>query len=468
MSQKKKQPRVSPKAKKNFIIFVAIAAAVFALLIWSLFGGGSSGSKKQEAASADLKNAGTAKLEKAEVDRTETMSTIQDKGYLNQLRKAEKKKREQAENTPDDSYMSDVSMYQWQEVPEGGSSNEGQQTSYQPGAGNNSYSQTAGQASRETSKSNGRPNYQALAVKAKAEQESSGATMQGQPENRSTAGPNGQSNDSNRRASRLTLEQRRALVNNKVNALEKLIKNQFAVAPSSVTNDHTENENDAQQTDQRQQAVLPQTASHNSSNNVASEEAAVQPGVLPGDRFVGYTTTAINTDTTNWVEVEISQGPLKGAIVGLVPERVEGEVVLSAKNITHERNTSDFKAIALNPDVNLEPAFSTETNMRYLARFGAATASAVLNTTSNLISQQQSSTVNQDGFATQSVDYSKEEIAIAAGAAGGAEVSRMISEEASKIEPQVKVKANHRVVLAVTSPQAISWMPEPYVIKKEQ
>lgn len=436
--KEKKQPRVSQKAKKNFTVFIIGAAVVFGLIIWNLFGGQSDEKVANETAKSDLTQAGTSKVDKAEVDRTDSLSTIQDKDYLEQLREAEEKRKNEATNTSDDSYMSDVSMYEWQEVPEGShNSNK---------SAENNTSQTDG------TKNNGRPDYQELARKAR-ENQSSQSNAQQPP-----AQPG-----------RLTLEQRRRLVQSKVAAIESMMKNTFSQAPASNQWDYTKNEDgEQQQPSTSQMASGNNSAPENSESNYeGSGEGTIKPGVLPGDRFVGYTKTAVNTDTTTWVEVEISQGPLKGAIVGLKPQRVEGEVVLLSQNITLNRSTSSFKAIALNPNVDLEPAFSTETNMRYLARFGAATASAVLDTVSELIGRQQSSTVNQDGFATQSVEFSNKEIAVAAGAAGGAEIGRMISEEARKIEPQVKVKAGHRVVLAVTSPQAISWMPEPYTIKSE-
>lgn len=444
MANKPNQKRkIDPKAKRNFIIFGVLFALFLSAIVWGLFGSDSGVDVNKQNSSTNLSEAGRGALDRANVDRTDALTTIKDPSYQSQIKEAEAKKRDAAIKTPDDSYMRDVATYDWK-------SDARQESSYE---------------TRETDKV--ASNTERLLNEMEGDERVTGSKIdyEKMAENRAPARNGSKTQSAN--PTRLTQQQIKDIVQKKRAAAVSLLES-LNSAPGSEINDYTADlEEERATVSAESNRELPVNSNESETGLVSQSNTGVTPGVLPGDRFIGYTMTAVNTDTTNWVEVEISAGPLKGAIVGLTLERVEGEVVFASKNITYNRNTSSFKSIALNPDVNLEPAFSTETNMRYLARFGAATAEEVLDTVTSFIGRQQSSSVSSEGYASQEVDFSKEEIAVAAGAAGGSQISKMIAEETSKLEPQVKVKAGHRVVLAVTEAQEISWLPEPYVIKSK-
>lgn len=506
--------KLNPAGKRNAKLFFLAGLAAIAFMAWSLFSSGKP--------PADTTNVDGVRIQstKAGVDRAERYSTVNE-GYEETLRAASEQRRGNALRTGQ-SYISDVSEYEW-----ANRTGENQQSfNWRADFDDPNSPYYLGELTQEELEAlqfdeNGNPILRGegrretvgpagIDRKKLEDRIASGAITNygdglygGEVDSEEVIRRRRAEEEAQRRRERQSRERQRQneggdyieyrvltpteeaeLANVKSQALSSYVRTSVS-PPAGGIMDHTEFESE-------RLAREEERASNSSQNRNLRQVSVRQPsvggsevvfnrtveddgtgagalmatgGVVPGDRFYGFTRMPINSDVSRWVDVEITSGPLRGAIVGMQPERVEGHVVLMSDTITLGRKTAPFRAMALNPESDLSPAFSSETNHRRMARYGATALAAITGTVHELIGMQSSQTQTNNST-TQEVKFDSKDLLVAGAAAGVAEIGRDIGREAQARPPTVKVDRLHRVVLVVIQEQEISWLKDPLIIER--
>ncbi|WP_330544793.1 DotG/IcmE/VirB10 family protein (plasmid) [Aeromonas hydrophila] len=188
-------------------------------------------------------------------------------------------------------------------------------------------------------------------------------------------------------------------------------------------------------------------------------------GFVPGDTFIAFTESEVNSDTTTVIMSEIGSGPLAGAKVPLKVTRVDGYVVFETLNLSWKRNSAPFKAIALDPGVVASNGFSTSTDRHILLRYGMLFASSFAEGAGELAqSAINNVTVNGETVTTQSDAETKDYIIAGVGKVGQRVAT--VAERVFDTPPTVRVKKGQEMALVVIEPAQIPWLPAPYVINR--
>lgn len=422
--------KMTVAGKRNFKIFIVTMAVILAFLLFTVIKNATS---TNTAGSVNVSGI-TQQSTQARVDRTERLSTIEDSSYEEQLRQSSQRARETALETGA-MFATDVSEYDWGH----GANREIQEDFFRDDSG----AEIETNSIEPDEQDNRQLTQQDIAAQITAERM---ASTQRADEARTR--------NASSRSSGLTPTQERELLDRKMAALNQLVRNQNST-PSGITIEHPQFE-PSSRSGNRQQI----------SDRAEQQQARITGGVVPGDRFYGFTRLQINSDFSSWVDVEITSGPLRGAVVGMTPERVDGHVVLMSQSITLGRKTARFRAMALNPDDEMMPAFSTDTNYHRWSRYGAAALAAVTGTVTEMIGRQSSQTQNSTGQLTQSVEFSDRDLILSGVTAGVSQMTSDIAANAARRPPTVTVKQNHRLVLVVTEAQEIPWLSSPLIIER--
>lgn len=460
------------------VITVSVGILIFVMVFSSEDDGKKSPSRSQELGRTDVNTAGsTAVSENSAVDQTQALDAMADKGYAEQLKEVDKQRKEEALRTGDKTYIQGVETRKWETDADARDPEEVKvDTSLLSGPqeqsdSSSSYIEPDNNGSKnegpegERDKEPEEERVMSLADKARAAakdsptyQERADRVAKEQAEKRSEQRkPTANQKD----ARTLTATDLKRRLQGTRKALSDL-KNKLNEPGNFELVNFSENTDSSNSESERFES---------SNFDVQQPSRPSQPetvrGFVPGDKLIGYTRLPIDTDSSTWVEVVIGLGPLKDAVIGLTPQRVGEEVLMQANTITYRRHTDSFNAIALNPELNLKEGFATEVDNRYWEKLGAASLSAMLATGTSLIREQTQTTSNaSSGLYQTSKNYSDGEIIGASVAAAGSEAGRILAQEASGIETQVKVKEGQRVVLVVTKAQQIDWLPEPYIINQ--
>lgn len=189
------------------------------------------------------------------------------------------------------------------------------------------------------------------------------------------------------------------------------------------------------------------------------------PGFSPGDVLLASTKYAVNSDTTSTIIAEVVTGPLAGANVPLSVKR-EGEyVVFQSINISWNRYSSSFKAIAIDPGVVASNAFSTSTDRHIFYRYGSLFLSAFAEGAGDM-AEKANSTVTVDGTTViEDNSVGTKEYVIAGVGKIGSKLGA-IAERNFNTPPTVHVDAHTKLALVVIDEAQIPWLPSPYIVKK--
>lgn len=189
------------------------------------------------------------------------------------------------------------------------------------------------------------------------------------------------------------------------------------------------------------------------------------PGFSPGDTLLATTKYAVNSDTTTTILAQVVNGPLVNADVPLTVKR-EGEyVVFETINISWNRYSSPFKAIAIDPGVVSTNAFSTYTDRHIFYRYGSLFLSAFAEGAGEMAKNANSTiTVNGETVMEDNKVGTKEYMIAGAGKIG----SKLgaIAEKNFDTPPTVHVDKGTQLALVVIEEAQIPWLPSPYVVKK--
>ncbi|MBJ7265572.1 TraB/TrbI/VirB10 family type IV secretion system protein [Idiomarina abyssalis] len=472
--------KLSRNAIRNaFVIGAIITVLVGVLFFVMVFGSeedeSTTPTRSKELGRTDVNTVGsTAVSENSAIDATEALTAMADKGYAEQLKEVDKQRKKEALKTGDETYIQGVETRDWTSDADARNPEDVKiDTSQLSGPQEQPANSSSGLATDEDPQSPGfgeekdkeepeEERVMSLADKARAAakdsptyQERAERVAKEQAEKRSEAATATADRSNVRTLTATDLQKRLRNTRKALSSLQNKLDTPGKFELVDLSESKDSNSSDTERFEPSSFDMEP------------SSQPETVRGFVPGDKLIGYTRLPVDTDSSTWVEVVIGLGPLKEAVIGLTPKRVGEEVLMQANTITYRRHTDSFNAIALNPDLNLKEGFATEVDNRYWEKLGAASLSAMLATGTSLIREQTQTTSNaSSGLYQTSKSYSDGEIIGASVAAAGAEAGRILAQEASGIETQVKVKEGQRVVLVVTKAQQIDWLPEPYIINQ--
>lgn len=185
------------------------------------------------------------------------------------------------------------------------------------------------------------------------------------------------------------------------------------------------------------------------------QAAQIQPEIIipAGKIEYGQMILEANTDAPGPVLAQIASGPLRGSrLIGNFQTQRNFLTLQFSQVIVNDQSVA-IQAIAINPETST-PGIVTEIDRRYFSRVVLPTAASFVEGFGQAVAESGTTTVTVDGGAAveSQNDLDTREELFAAAANAGAELGDLIDEEASQIEPLLRIEPGTPIALLFLSP----------------